>query len=111
MDIPLKHFIDTPSATEIELCCLCEKQKIIKRRVTYRLIKGTGDIVAVLLDSHNGRGLYTCYEHIGQHGDCSADWVNDCTFPCNAKHYKALHEELQVIYHAEVLQVVKIAKL
>jgi hypothetical protein len=90
---------------------MTQTPKVIKMRVTYRLIKGTGDIVAILLDSGNGRGMYTCYEHIGQHGSCSADWVNDCTFPTNPKNYKELHEELQAIYFSEVLQVVKIARL
>ena len=84
-----------------------KKQKI---RICFRLVKGHGDVVAIFLDQER-KNMLTCYEHIGQHGDCHKTWVNDCTFPCNKENYKELLDELTEIYDDSELVVVKIQKL
>ena len=82
--------------------------------ITFRLVKGSGDITAIFLNEHDKRGkMYECYEHIGQHGNAHKDWVNDCTFPCNPKDYQELYKELREIYEdgTAILKVVKITRL
>ena len=48
------------------------------------------NIHAVFPDLMNGKYL-TSYTHIGQHSDCSKEWVEDCSL---AEDYKDLQDEL-----------------
>lgn len=58
-----------------------------------------GEVTAILPDVPSKPGpYYTCYAHVGQHGDCHRDWYLNDTRPATAEEYADLHKELSRIY-------------
>lgn len=71
----------------------------MKTEIVFRKNK-TGDITAVFLNEafkHYGNSL-VCYAHIGQHGECSMDWLYQDTMPATKEEYQDLFKELTIIY-------------
>lgn len=67
-----------------------------KVRVVFRVYKA-GDIIALFPDIDEGRGLISCYMHVGQHGSVSYAGVIRSTKPASEKQYAELHKELSSI--------------
>lgn len=56
-----------------------------------------GSITAVFIDeifTHSRPNSRTCYAHLGQHSECSVEWVKQDTCPAKEVEYKALLAEL-----------------
>jgi hypothetical protein len=78
----------------------------MKDRVLFRKCRDEGDIVAVFPDTiWDARGNVASYQHVGQHGGASMQWVIDDTVPASSAEYAALAAELRAIgYDLEVAE-------
>lgn len=57
----------------------------------------TGTVTAVFPTLEANPGAMVCYQHIGQHGECSLDWYYS-TRPAYPHEYASLLDELRSIY-------------
>ena len=72
-----------------------EKEKVI---VNFRYVPEYDEVVAVfpfVKASNNGNML--CYAHIGQHSECTQEWVDNDTIQCPKQLYQDLKKELEDI--------------
>lgn len=62
------------------------------------------EVTAVFVESGNYR-MKECYAHVGQHGVCAVDWVDENCRPATFAEYKPLMDEMQgmVGYNLEVV--------
>ena len=74
------------------------------QRVLFRKWKGSGDIIAFLLDQKDGPYVGS-YEHVGQHGNAS--YPHPQTEAAKPEEYAPLLRELTGIYGDGALRVVK----
>lgn len=64
-----------------------------------------GDILALFPTIDAGRGLCTCYQRIGQHGDCDYSHCIKTTAPASPAEYAELRRELEGLgYNLRVIQ-------
>lgn len=76
--------------------------------VAFRKIRGEkGGIVAVFRDEV-ADGMAAVYEHAGQHGTASTEWVTRNTVPARESEYAALRTELRDLYHPRHLTTVSL---
>lgn len=71
--------------------------------VIFRAVKRCehkGDVIAIFPDLDANAGRFTCYAHIGQHGECSRQWFVSETRPASPDEYRDLLRELRRIYEA-----------
>lgn len=66
-------------------------------KVIFRKTRPEGDIIAVFpLIPHDTTGVnMVCYQHVGQHGSASPDWVSRGTAPATPEEYAPLKRELE----------------
>ena len=55
------------------------------------------DVVAIFPDFNWDKSTITAYQHIGQHGGISKNYL-EFTEPCEYEEYSSLLEELKIIY-------------
>lgn len=67
--------------------------------VVYR--KWRGEVTAILPTLPANPGCFVCYAHIGQHGECSAEWYQG-TKPATPDEFRDLHSELQARYDGDL---------
>jgi hypothetical protein len=83
------------------------KTKVIFRKVTTPA-NYAGEIVAVFPYTYDiRRDCCTCYQHTGQHGDCSIGWYRNCTAAATPEEYNALLNELVNMIGYSDLQILK----
>lgn len=76
-----------------------------KTKVIFKKVKDgyfQNDVIAFFIDnvrydSNDRQLLIECYEHIGQHGESSIDYMDNDTILANAEEYEALKTELENI--------------
>jgi hypothetical protein len=74
-------------------------------RVIFRATRSgdfKGDVTAILPDVEANRGHIVCYDHIGQHSECSFGWYQE-TRAAKPTEYADLLAELQQIYDNELV--------
>ncbi len=76
--------------------------KVLFRRV--RTEPQKGDVVAIFLDDKTNDGAYTCYMHLGQHGACSPEFIDEETVETgdHTDKYGNLREELEDIGYDDI---------
>jgi hypothetical protein len=83
------------------------EQDTEKTKVLFRMDK-RGEhkqVTAVFPDMPEHKvNIFTCYAHIGQHGQAHWDWVREDTRPATPEEYAPLKRELEQIgYNLEIL--------
>lgn len=63
------------------------------------------EITAVLVNEPANLGNFLCYAHVGQHGECSIQWVYEDTEPATPEEYSDLLDELEYIGYDDVYDV------
>jgi hypothetical protein len=74
-------------------------------KVCFRKDEGSTDVVAVFPQIPWNDSCLTCYEHYGQHGPCTADWVRYETRPATKEEYEPLLRELTELVGYDDLKV------
>ena len=77
-----------------------ERTKVIFKKVKDGYFKG--DIIAFFIserryDWNDRQELIGCYQHIGQHGEASVEFMENDTINASAEEYEALKKELENI--------------
>ncbi len=68
-----------------------EKVKVI---VNFRYVPEYDEVVAVFPFEKDKHGMILCYAHIGQHSNCTQEWIDECTIQCPKQLYQDLKKEL-----------------
>lgn len=69
-----------------------------------------GDVTAIFPTQEANPGYLVCYQHIGQHGECSLEWYRG-TRPAKLHEYADLLRELQGIYERQLSAGDRVCKL
>lgn len=73
-------------------------------KVCFRQDGESTDVIAVFPEIQwDNLPSLACYEHYGQHGGCTADWVSACTRPATPEEYADLLAELKRIGYDDLV--------
>lgn len=76
----------------------------MKTDVIFRTDKSNGDTIAYFPYEISVGYDATCYARVGQHSQCSHEYITGCTIPCND--YEPLKRELENLFGYE-LNIIK----
>ena len=71
-----------------------EKVKVI---VNFRYVPEYDEVVAVFPFEKDNLKMMVCYARIGQHSNCTQEWIDECTIQCPKQLYQDLKKELEDI--------------
>lgn len=75
-----------------------------KTKVVFRKLLEDNSIIAVFPEQHwNAYGDLASYQHTGQHGAASVDWLRKQTRLATPEEYKELFEELEGIGYSLIV--------
>lgn len=80
-----------------------EELPVIFRADRYGPTKGEITAIFPTMPGKTDGSTFTCYAHMGQHGDCSYAWYAQRTRPAKSEEYADLLAELRSIYEEKIV--------